>query len=474
MRRRVALGTATFLWFSIAACVGDGASISPNTPPGADVNGGNDASVSEGSVEDGDGNVDKGDACSTRCTSADNVMDCAGVERTCALGCSPELNACRTFDPAGPLVGGDLAENPAEGEVDLPATPETTIVDTATGAMTHPTKPTRAANVDPQARETLSGITFERRGGVAIFHARSWTLRNVIVSGDLPVAFVASGDVTIQGHVSTTCGQAGGAAGDVVKPGNGGAGAGIGTSSGTSGGGGGGHGTAGGKGADSIGDDDEQLGGGAAGPAFALDVANLRGGGSGGSGGSPGGRGGGVVVVVSGTSVRVGDGVTVTYKSPTAPAVAVPKGIHVGGCGGSGGSSGTKAGGGGGAGGLIVIEAPKVLIDANAGLAANGGGGGGTNTAGSDGKLENASTLGGNPADATACARGASGGKGAGGSSAAQAGTPNTPSCGEYTYGGGGGGGGGRIFVRNKVGNLDDRAPSSIVSPAAALDVRAL
>lgn len=480
MRYGATVGVFFSLLLSMGACVGDDA-----TPMNS---GGNDASADDATASDattgddggspgGDGAVtdadSPGDTCTPSCKTADVLLGCDGKEYPCAFGCSSETKACRSFDPVGPVSPSDLAPHPGEADVDLPATPEPVIVDTTNGKITHLSDTIRTANENPNVAQTLGGITFERRGGIGIFRARNWTLRNVLVRGDVAVGFVATTDVKVLGHVSTVCGTAGGAASQATQAGNGGSAQSDG-SGGASGAGGGGHGSAGGKGADAIGDDDAPLNGGNAGPVFTFDPSNLRGGGRGGSGGNPAGAG--VIVIAAGASTKIGDGTTVNYK-PGASTFAVPKGIHVGGCGGAGGrvtGSATQSGGsGGGAGGLIVIASPIVLIDANAGLAANGGGGGGTDGPGRDAALDNVPALGGTYYIG-GCTTGASGGKGAAGTTGAEVGSPNTPSCGEYTYGGGGGGGGGRILIYDKAGNVDDRAPTSILSPAAAVKVEAL
>jgi hypothetical protein len=477
MKPRAVLGTAALVMIAIAACVGDDPAVGSSSGelPDSGTNGPDGSSSGSSGTSGSSGS--SGDTCTPSCKNADVLLDCAGREQPCALGCAAEAKACRSFDPIGPLTAADLAAHVGEADINLPTTPEPTIVNTTNGAMTHIGGPIRAANGDPSKREIVAGITFERRGGVGIFHARNWTLRNVLVQGDLPVAFVATTEVKVLGHVTTACGQAGGAAGTVAAPGNGGNAQSEGAG-GCSGAAGGGHGTAGGAGASAIGDDDAILAGGPAGPAFTFDATNLRGGGRGGGAGNGGGNGGGVIILAAGGSAKIGDGLTVSYKPPTSFAVTVRKGINVGGCGGAGGrlpppSVAQTGGSGGGAGGLIVVEAPIVLIDANSGLGTNGGGGGGTNSAGADAKIDEAPALAGE-FFLGGCTTGANGGIGAAGASAAEPGKPNTPSCGEYTYAGGGGGGGGRILIRNKVGNVNDRAPSSVLTPAAGLDVKAI
>lgn len=452
---------------AIAACVGNDP-VSTGAP-GAD--GGGTTPGADGGSEDGGA-----DACAASCKDDDTLIDCAGQEVACALGCSSTTKACRTFDPVGPVTEADLVLHTGELDVDMPATPEPVVIDTTSGSI----KPlvgaiVRMGNTAADKREVVAGIGFERRGGVGIFTAKSWTLRNTIVRGDIPVAFVATTELKVLGHVSTACGEAGGGAAGDPRIGGGGDGVND-TAGGSSGGGGGGHGSAGARGGNALGKDAFPLNGGSLGAAFPFDAAELRGGGRGGVAGNPGGGGGGgVILVAAGSGVTIGDGVPVTYK-PQGSTFTVPKGMHVGGCGGNGGRINgalpQKAGSGGGAGGLIVIEAPKLVIDANAGLAANGGSGGGTNTDGANGQLTDKPASEG-VAFPGACATDANGGRGAAGATAAQPGSAPT-GCGAHSFGGGGGGGGGRIMIRNRPGNVTDRAPTSILSPTSALEVQPL
>lgn len=380
-------------------------------------------------------------------------------------GCVESTRSCRAFDPAGPTTAADLAAHVGELDIDLPLTAAATVVSTTNGALTHPSATVRPANVSLNTAETTGGITFERRGGVALFRARSWKLRNVFIEGDLPAVFVATTTIEVLGHVAARCGQVGGA----TPEGQGGSGQADGTA-GASGGGGGGHGTAGAKGADSVGDDDAFLAGGAAGALFDFDPARIRGGGSGGNG-LVGGGGGGAVVLVAGTRVTIGDGVSTSWVGPGGSSpVNVLKGINVGGCGGGPGA-------GGGAGGLAVVEAPIVELTPNAGIAANGGGGGGTGSGGAAGRLDSATPYGGAAGAGDPCRVGAVGGNGAFGSTLPTAGSRNTPPCGEYEYSAGSGGGAGRIVIRTQSGSLGNAgapAPTTVLSPTFGLSVSAL
>lgn len=158
------------------------------------------------------------------------------------------------------------------------------------------------------------------------------------------------------------------------------------------------------------------------------------GGGTGGIGpgsseGGLGGRSGGAVYFIAGTRLEFG---------PT----AIVNASGAGGKGGAGTSStyagGAGGGGGGGSGGLIGLDAPAILVDANAKLFANGGGGGG------GGATTGSGVAGAEPSSATINTS-AAGGMGAptyGGRGGAGAATSGAGYAGINSKSGGGGGGG--------------------------------
>lgn len=483
----------------VAACVGsepDGASpVGSGSSGGASSGQTGSSSSSGGSSSSGA----SGDACSgATCSNADTLRACDGAEVACALGCSadPERGAiCNGFDPTGPASPADLEPHPGELAIDLPVSLRTIVFDTQTGSIVltpdgEPELVIRPGNADPDVGEQLSGIWFERRAGVGLFRAHSWTLRNGWILGDLPAAFVASTTIDVLGHTIAACGQVGGASfSDEVHPGNGRSGAGA-PSAGASGGGGGGHHTAGRSGGDALASGGGALAAGPGGAAVAYDPAQLRGGGRGGHGGayvagaSPltaqGGGGGGVVLLAAGARIRIGDGTPIPVVVPGYIARDLPKGINVGGCGGHGGlfdeDDPARGGGGGGAGGLLVLEAPVLELHPNAGLAANGGGGGGSGHSGGLAQLAAVPTSGG-PASTEVCGIGAEGGRGAGGGEAAGAGRGRSGNgCGSpaANYAGGGGGGAGRVRLANRTGALPELPASTILSPTAGATVTSL
>jgi hypothetical protein len=269
---------------------------------------------------------------------------------------------------------------------------------------------------------------------------RAIVVRNLVLAdgvqleatGDLPLAIVASGRVTLGlgAGINVSAGRAGArlACSDPAMVG-------ATNTAGGGGGGGGGYGGAGGDGdaggqgaapggqrSNSIGVQPGPFGGcpGAAGGA-----------GSAAGAGGVGGPGGGALYIVAKEAIDLGNGV-----------------INASGGGGEGGEGGDDqggrggGGGGGGAGGMILLEAPSVL-GVGATIVANGGGGGeGGDDAsggrdGQDGQPSPTRALGGSGGSS-----GGAGGAGGAGTSAAGE-TMNINSS-----GGGGGGGGGVGYIR--------------------------
>lgn len=472
MIRIVVGGAAASLLVLAGACVGDSPNGGENTTsssssgdPGSssDASSGGSSGASSGSSGTSSGGS-SGVACTQACKSDSVLLECTAegrIERPCELGCSFVTSQCNSFEPLGDVAAADLAGREGELAIDTPAGEAPITVDTITGAIGGGV---RAANGNPNTAETISGITFERRGGLAVFRARQWTFRNVLVDGDIPVAFVSTESIAVEGYVLAACGRLGGAPAAGSSPGNGGLP--QTDSEFSAGGGGGGFGTIGGVGGSSEGDD-VSLAGGPAGAAVLFLPNAPRGGGRGGGFGKVG-LGGGVIFMVSGTSIQVGTGNTIAVAPPGKPRLpAAPMGLNVGGCGGD------RGGQGGGAGGAIVLEAPRVAVQSNAGLAANGGGGGASggettgNTAGQDGILGASPAAGGYLGlgqDASIFARG---GAGATGTTAAQpGGRPTGP---EYTFGAGGGGGAGHIIVRTRDATIAQPG-GAILSPAPVLE----
>jgi hypothetical protein len=256
-----------------------------------------------------------------------------------------------------------------------------------------------------------------------------------VVAGELPVIFLATGNVAIDGSLVVAAngalpreGLASGADGPAEEATDG-AGDGPGGAADEAahvGGGGGGHCGAGGAGAEGA-----TNGGAAYGN---TELVPLEGGSSGGSGrGGPGGAGGGAVQISAGGWITIG-GTGI---------------IHAGGGGGGTGGSG------GGAGGSILLEAEVVSVSGT--VAANGGGGGandpGEDRQGRNGSADSTPAPGGRlPADQGGPQN--SGGDGAAGAivdggAGAYLAAPGAPLM---DIGGGGGGGAGRIRVNSASG----------------------
>lgn len=296
----------------------------------------------------------------TTCNADGNSI----TTETCALGCTSDGVRCSTFEPSNGLAT-QLTASASVPDVTLP---DGATLNTDTGAVSG-------------LPHSLESVTVSQGSGpdLRVFIAHSWKISNVRVLGSLPVAFVASGEITVNGTLDASAdGQlAGPGASECEESGAGGP-PGLGhyerPSPGNSGGypefiwcigggGGGGYGTAGGGGGEMTGSS-PPVPGGIAGSANGVStLVPLR-------GGCPGnasivsnrGAGGGAVQLVSGDIVHL------TSEGK----------IHVGGGGGNGGGLGDGNGpAGGGSGGGILIEAPSLVLDNDTALLAAGGGGGG-------------------------------------------------------------------------------------------------
>lgn len=318
----------------------------------------------------------------TATTCTNDVLEVCGPDgmvestETCALGCSTEVVRCNLVMPSNELAS-HLDEAPQQADVTLP---DGSTINTDTGTVSSP----NGAIAVSAATVTQSGAPTLR-----VLIAKSWTVDNVHVIGSLPLALVASGEITVRGVLDAsadTYTRGAGALTCTSTTGSGGApGSGyldrprLGNSGGypdyiwnINGSGGGGFGTAGGNGGVESTNTSVGTGGLANGN---VTLVPLRGGCQGyGASGTYLGGGGGAIQLVSNTKVHLAD-------------TGNRKGIvHVGGGGGHAGVLGKGendtttpmyGSGGGGSGGGILIEAPSVVIDDGTALLAVGGGGGG-------------------------------------------------------------------------------------------------
>lgn len=273
----------------------------------------------------------------------------------------------------------------------------------------------------PSSRERMPGIGPTMR----VFRVRELSVTGeVALTGPDVIAFVANGDIRINGLLVVRSGSLSDAANDCVgEPGTQ-------LSEDAGGGGGGGFESNGGRGGDVGG-----IGGGNGGQSFGNSTLIPLFGGCAG-GGDMGGRGGGGLQLVSRSRIVLEPGA----------------GINAGGRGGSAPVSvGVIPPGGGGSGGGVLLEAPVIDVAETAFVAANGGGGGCTglsvSQSGADGELGAAQALGGD------CASSNFGLGGDGGSKADNRDNgQDRPSSASDDSGGGGGGSVGRIRVNSILG----------------------
>lgn len=373
--------------------------------------------------------------------SADQATVCgadgkSSATTACALGCASDGTRCATFEPSNGL-GGALGDAAGDQDVTLPAGAK---IDTDSGTVTD-------SNGAPVALQSVV-VTQPSGPSIRAFIAKSLTIDDLSVSGANAIAFVASGEIKIQGDIELA------AKGSVSAPGAGTAGlsctgmdsqqvsCGSGQTT-TAGASGGGNATVGGSG-----------GGGPAGGMAATAFSPLVGGCSGGalrdgSGNllAAGGGGGGAIEIVSAQDISItGRGF-----------------INVAG---GGAADLSNAGGGGGSAGTVVLEAPQVSISgALAGITANGGAGGGCSMMGPDGQKD---TM---PAGVSGCTSG-NYSAGAGGTGAVAATSGNycvSMPCLLCFQAGGGGGAAGRVRIATRDGAYSsDSSPvlSAVVSTA--------
>lgn len=356
----------------------------------------------------------------TTCGS-DTLLTCNadGKSQTmtsCALGCATDGTRCLTFEPSNGL-GPALAAAGGEPDVVLP---KGVHIDTGTGTIT---------NSGGIAIPVQSLVVTEGGSAIRAFYAKSFVIDDATVTGPDAVAFVAAGDVTVQGAVDASgtglTGGPGAQASTAACSGHSGQSQPCEVTFTCDGGGGAGNATAG------------TSGGGGTGAAGAAQTgfAPLVGGCPGGSGldssgalvGS-GGGGGGAMQLVSATRIVV-----------TGSAL-----IDVG-------AGGGDPFGGGGSGGNIVLEAPQVSIEGAAAIVGNGGAGGGCSASGPDATRDMNPAVGPGP-----CGNHNTDGGGSGGTVTV---APTTSG-----HQGGGGGAVGRLRIATKNG-------TAAVSSSALLSV---
>jgi hypothetical protein len=350
---------------------------------------------------------------------------------TCTVGCGSDGTSCGTFTPSNNL-GASLLSAASAAPITIPAG---STIDTDTGVVTAP---------DMTSVNAMSTIVTEASVMIRVFAAPLLTLSNLTIIGSLPIAFVASGTIEVDGLLDLS--------GNTMTSGPGAAGSAAqcnGVSAniiagpprvGKYGGGGGGGGDAtagGGAGLDSAGGGIGEVGfdpltGGCAGGAVYDGTTEA----------DFGGGGGGAIQLVSNTGVSL-HGI-----------------IHVG-----GGGGGAYAGGG--AAGIVVIEAPTVTVAALAGIAANGGGGGACGGSGAD------ATPDANAATGGACAGsdndGSTGGSGGIASSTAGSLNAGTGNGSDFQFFGGGGGAAGRARIATVDGTIQSD-PSAVMSAVLTSD----
>jgi hypothetical protein len=274
---------------------------------------------------------------------------------------------------------------------------------------------------------------------------------NVTATGARPIAFVASGTITVSGTVDASGHKRNGLTGpgtpasecsaptDVAFDQNG--------ASGAAGGSFIGKGGAGGKGTDAMSAPGQP---GAPQPEITKPRGGCSGGAGGGAFGPAGGGGGGAVLLVAGESVTIEASGRVLAAGAGGEGAPMSMGI------------GPHSGAGGGSGGYLLIGAPRVAVMGT--LNANGGGGG----EGDDGMTGGADGHDGFETAAGGSGKSSRGGDGGGGGTAerpdGQVGTAAVGGGGGGITAGGGGGGGGVGIIFLPAGA---DTTSATISPAA-------
>lgn len=276
---------------------------------------------------------------------ADTLSTCnsdghSTTDTACALGCAATNDRCLTFDPSNGLGAAMSAAGTAHA-----VTLDGVTIDTDSGVVTN-----SAGIAVPVASLQVSRSS----GNIQAFAASSFTLGKIQVTGSLAIAFVSTGDITVNGVIDVA-----GSHGLVPGPGAQTSGACVGATRGGMGAGGG-NATAGAAAHSNLPVFD-LLGGSAQ-----VDPVSLQGGCNGGGSDCTLGFGGGAIQLSSLSSITIAQSGL----------------IDVGG--GGGGNSASGAGCGGGSGGRVILEAPVVTL--SGGVTANGGAGSACSMTGEGGK----------------------------------------------------------------------------------------
>jgi hypothetical protein len=348
---------------------------------------------------------------------------------TCALGCAADGERCVDVDPSNGLA--EFLDMAGDG-------PDLVIPDNATINSNN-----GEIRVEGRIISVPSVLVDGPSAGVDIrvFWVRSLRVGNVYTAGVAAAAFVANGDVLIEGRLEAVAG--GGHPSGTGQRGQ------CEDDDDCAGSGGGGFGSVGGRGGSSATNTGAE-GGAIAGNA---ELEPLRGGANGGEGEdrcnpitcSPcRGVGGGAIQIVSRSKISVHEGVIDAGGFGSGPSLPLDQNALA--C-------------GGGSGGGILLEAPAIEVGFGSAIAANGAGGAGGCTApGENSRLSDERAPGG------ACAEFGDGGAGAAGNLPAQNGANNAVAAGA------GGGGAGRIRINTTAGGLVvDRG--AVVSPAPSVGV---
>jgi hypothetical protein len=353
----------------------------------------------------------------------------------CPLGCAPDVEKCLDV----------VASNGLTGYLDQARDDADVVSVSFTGASTMNTD-TGVVMIGANEVE----IPNTTANGIRVFMFKFLTISGTLkVTGSLPVAFVADGEVLITGVLDVSAdlhvnGPGAVTAGDCV-----GHGVRVTSESATSGGGGAGHADSGALGGPTF---TGMQHGSAGQAAIDPDLDSLRGGCQGGLAGyivfptppSSGGGGGGAIQIVSRRSVAIMAGGQIDASG--------------------GGGNGIGAGAGGGSGGSVLIEAPEIAIDgAGSVISTKGGSGSSARASGATGAGRDGDT------DGVAAPGGTTSGYASGGNGGTEAVTPTvggtgTASAGTQNSGGGGGGSVGETRLNSAGANAAPTGGAAIRS----------